>query len=219
MDSKQLARMIDHTLLKPNATGGQIDKLCAEAREHAFFSVCVNPTWVSRCAKNLDGSGVAVCTVVGFPLGATTTGAKAREAEIAVGHGAGEIDMVMNAGRFLDADYGFVERDIRGVVKAAGNAKVKVIIEVCHLDQAGIKKACGLCEAAGAAFVKTSTGFAASGATVESVRTMREGVGQRLGVKAAGGIRDFETAMKMIDAGASRIGASASVEIVRGAKG
>jgi deoxyribose-phosphate aldolase len=219
MDKTRLAKMIDHTLLKPNATGVQIDKICDEAREHGFFSVCVNPTWVSRCAKNLEGSDVAVCAVVGFPLGATTTGAKAREAEIAVDHGAAEIDMVMNSGRFLDADYGFVERDVRAVVRAAGRAKVKVIIEVCQLDEAGIKRACGCCEAAGAAFVKTSTGFAAFGATVESVRLMREAVGQRLGVKAAGGIRDIETAMKMIDAGASRIGASASVEIVRGAKG
>jgi deoxyribose-phosphate aldolase len=219
MDERELARMIDHTLLKPNATGSQIDKLCAEAREHSFFSVCVNPTWVSRCEKNLAGSGVTVCTVIGFPLGATTTGAKARETEVAVANGAGEVDMVMNAGRFLDGDHGFVERDIHEVVKAAGRARVKVIIEVCHLDPAGIRRACELCVASGASFVKTSTGFAASGATVEAVRTMRETVGDRLGVKAAGGIRDYATAAKMVEAGANRIGASASVEIVRGAKG
>ncbi len=215
---ESMASYIDHTLLKPDATSEQVDKLCAEALEHDFCSVCVNPVWVKRCASTLSGSDVKVCTVIGFPLGATTTEAKAAEAGIAVKDGADELDMVINQGKLLDGELDYVEEDIKAVVLAAGRRPVKVIIEICYLEDDGIITACQIAETAGASFVKTSTGFGPSGATVEAVGLMRKTVGQRLGVKAAGGIRDHETAVRMIEAGANRIGASASIEIVRGAE-
>jgi len=218
MDPKDLAKMIDHTLLKPNATVSQVDKLCDEALEYGFYSVCVNPSRVARCVSRLSGSDVKACSVVGFPFGATGTASKAVETETAVEEGVDELDMVMNIGKLLDADIGYVERDIRGVVRAADGRIVKVIIEVCYLDDSGIVEACKVAERAGAGFVKTSTGFGPSGATVQAVRLMRETVGERLGVKAAGGIRDYATAMELIRAGANRIGASASIQIVEGAR-
>jgi deoxyribose-phosphate aldolase len=209
--------MIDHTLLKPNATTGQIDELCNEARDHDFYSVCVNPLWVERCVDNLSGSDVYVCTVIDFPLGTALTQTKIDETDNALDHGAEELDMVMNVGKFLDGELDNVENDIGAVVKAARGRTVKVIIEICYLDDEGVASACRAAERAGAHFVKTSTGFGPSGATVEAVKLMRATVGDRLGVKAAGGIRDYETAMSMIEAGANRIGASAGIEIVRGA--
>jgi deoxyribose-phosphate aldolase len=209
--------MIDHTLLKPNATVSQIDELCNEAREHGFCSVCVNPSWVERCVDKLSGSDVNVCTVIDFPLGAALTHAKIDETRFAVKQGADELDMVMNVSKLLDGELEYVENDIRAVVEAAQGRTVKVIIEICYLDEDCIVSACRGTERAGANFVKTSTGLGPSGATVEAVKLMRATVEDRLGVKAAGGIRDYEAAMNMIGAGASRIGASASIEIVRGA--
>lgn len=218
MSTDELARMIDHTLLKPNATASQIDQLCDEAMKHGFYSVCVNASRVARCASRLSGSQAKTCSVVGFPLGAASTASKAVEAKAAVADGADELDMVINIGRLLDADLAYVKEDIGAVVAAAEGRAVKVIIEACYLDDAGIVEACRLAETAGAAFVKTSTGFGPSGATVHAVRLMRATVGDRLGVKAAGGIRDYTTAVDMINAGANRIGASVSVQILEGAR-
>jgi deoxyribose-phosphate aldolase len=213
---KDLAPFIDHTLLKPDATKDQVEALCREARENCFASVCLNGVWVSSARELLRGSGVLVCTVVGFPLGAMHPDAKAYETRRAVLDGAQEVDMVIEVGALKSGEYRLVERDIRGVVEAAGRrAGVKVIIEAALLTRDEKVKACTLAKAAGADFVKTSTGFAASGATVDDVRLMREAVGESMGVKAAGGIRDSETALAMIEAGATRIGASASVAIVR----
>jgi deoxyribose-phosphate aldolase len=215
-----LAPYIDHTLLKPDATAEEIEALCREARDHHFASVCVNPAWVRRCRDLLGGSGVIVCTVVGFPLGATHADVKAFEARRAIQDGAQELDMVIQVGALKSREYRAVERDIRGVVESARcRATVKVIIETALLTRDEKVKACTLAKAAGADYVKTSTGFAAAGATVEDVRLMREVVGEEMGVKAAGGIRDADTAMAMVAAGATRIGASASVKIVRGARG
>jgi len=215
--AKDLAAYIDHTLLKPDATKAQVEALCAEARANRFASVCLNGVWVSTAAQLLAGSDVIVCAVVGFPLGAMHPEAKAYETRRAVFDGACEIDMVIEVGALKSGDYRLVERDIRGVVEAARQrrAAVKVIIETVLLSRDEKVKACTLAKAAGADFVKTSTGFAAAGATVEDVRLMREVVGEQMGVKAAGGIRDTETAMAMIAAGATRIGASASVAIVK----
>lgn len=215
----ELAPCIDHTLLKPDATADEISSLCREAREHRFATVCVNPAWARACREHLSGSGVLVCTVVGFPLGATHPDVKAYEARRAILDGAQELDMVIQVGALKSRDYRLVERDIRGVVEAARcRASVKVIIETALLTRDEKVTACSLAKAAGADYVKTSTGFAAAGATVEDVRLMRDVVGSEMGVKAAGGIRDSETAMAMLAAGATRIGASASVKIVRGAK-
>lgn len=211
-----LARHIDHTLLKPTATRDQIEKLCAEARQYHFASVCVNPTWVSLCADLLQGSGVPVCTVVGFPLGATTPEAKAAETARAVHQGAREIDMVINIGRLKSREYDAVRDDIAAVVQAAEQAYVKVIIETCYLTDEEKIQACILSMEARAHFVKTSTGFGPKGATPGDVALMRRVVGPVMGVKAAGGIRGTEAARKMIEAGASRLGASASVAIVEG---
>jgi deoxyribose-phosphate aldolase len=216
MKSSELAGMIDHTILKPNATASQIDKLCMEAKEYGFASVCVNPVWVQRCKSTLSGSKVKVCTVIGFPLGANSTEAKAAEAGIALKHGADELDMVLNVGKLLDGELAYVERDIRAVVDEVRGKVVKVILEICFLDEKQIVQACKLAEKARAKFVKTSTGFGPSGATVEAVKLMRNSVSQRIGVKAAGGIKDYKTAMEMIKAGANRIGASAGVEIIKG---
>ena len=209
-----LARFIDHTLLKPEAREQQIRQLCAEAREYRFASVCVNPCWIPLCVEELKDSGIPVCTVVGFPLGANAPIIKARETQQAVADGAREIDMVINVGRLLDDDLQYVYADIKAVVKAAGSADVKVIIETCLLSNEQKVRACALAWAAGAHFVKTSTGFNRAGATVEDVRLMRRTVGPSMGIKAAGGIRDHATALAMIKAGANRIGASASVAIV-----
>lgn len=219
MDLKTIADMIDHTLLKPDATASQIEKLCQEAQEYGFASVCVNPVWVARAAEWLKGSGVKVCTVVGFPLGATTKETKAFETRNAIKNGADEIDMVMNIGAFKSGDHTLVREDIAAVVEAAGGKTVKVILETGLLDDEEIRTACQLAKAAGAHFVKTSTGFGYGGATEAAVRLMRETVGPDMGVKASGGVRDVETARRMIEAGANRIGASASVAIVTGSQG
>ena len=214
-----LAKTIDHTLLKAIGTEAQVRELCAEARKYGFASVCVNPVWVELCAKELSGSSILVCTVVAFPLGANAPEIKAAEARLAVSQGAREIDMVINLGAAKAGDWRAVEDDIRGVVAAcrggtAGEAAVKVIIEACYLSDAEKVKACEAAARAGARFVKTSTGFGTGGASVEDVRLMRKTVGDRLQVKAAGGIRSYHDAILMLDAGADRIGASSSIAIV-----
>lgn len=214
---EDLARYIDHTLLKPNATEKDIEQLCAEAIQYHFASVCVNSAYVELCSRLLAGSGVKVCAVVGFPLGAMSTDAKAFETRYAVSHGADEIDMVINVGQLQSGNYAYVYDDIRAVVKAAAGHIVKVILETGLLNEDQKIAGCVLAKAAGADFVKTSTGFGPGGATPEDVALMRRIVGDDMGVKASGGIRDCSTAQKMIESGASRIGASASVSIVKGA--
>ena len=209
-------KYIDHTQLAADATKDKIKKLCDEAKEYDFASVCVNSCWVKYCAEELKNSSVNVCTVVGFPLGAMVTRAKAYEAKCAVEDGADEVDMVINIGALHDKDYALVEEDIREVKKACGDKLLKVIIEACLLSDEEKVKACELAAAAGADYVKTSTGFSKSGATAEDVALMRKTVGDKLGVKAAGGIRDSETAKKMIAAGASRLGCSAGIAIMKG---
>lgn len=213
----ELAGYIDHTLLKPDATRDDIKKLCDDARKHHFASVCVNTTWVPLCKSLLAGSGVMVCAVVGFPLGAMAPNAKAFEAKEAVRAGADEIDMVLNLGALKSRDYGLVLEDIRKVVEAARPARVKVILETGALTQEEKIQGITLSKIAGAAFVKTSTGFGPGGATVEDIALMRKLVGAEMGVKASGGVRTQEDAVNMVAAGASRIGASASVAIVTGA--
>lgn len=209
-----MAKTIDHTLLKAEATQTQVEQICHEAAEYRFASVCVNPTWVPLCYKLLRGTDVMVCTVIGFPLGATTTESKAFEARQAVDSGAAEIDMVINIGRLKSNDYDAVEHDIYHVVRASAPAHVKVIIETCFLTDEEKIKACVLAQDAGAHFVKTSTGFGSGGAKIEDIALMRRIVGEYMGVKASGGIREYETAAQMIEAGASRLGASASIAIV-----
>lgn len=214
---RTLAAFIDHTLLKPGATGAEIDTLCREARDCGFASVCVNGCWVRRCKEGLAGTGVKVACVVGFPLGAMVPEAKAFEAERAVADGADELDMVLNLGALKAGDADAVERDIRGVVQAARGRAVKVILETGLLDEAEKVLACQLSQRAGAAFVKTSTGFAAgSAATVEDVALMRRTVGPDMGVKASGGIRTRADARRMLASGASRLGTSSGVAIVTG---
>jgi deoxyribose-phosphate aldolase len=215
---RDLARYIDHTLLRPDATAADIDKLCEEARSYGFAAVCVNPTWVQRCARNLRGSGVRVASVIGFPFGAGTTEVKAAEARRAIRDGAREIDMVINVGALKSGDYELVRRDIEKVADACREAGAlsKVIIEAAYLTDEEKVVSSHLAKAAKADFVKTSTGFGPGGATVHDVLLMRETVGPKLGVKAAGGIRSAEDAREMIAAGATRIGASASVQIVTG---
>lgn len=215
-----MAHMIDHTLLKPDATQDQIAQLCYEARKYGFASVCINPANVKLCAQLLKDSGVPVCTVVGFPLGATSTETKVFEAQQAVRDGATEVDMVINVGALKSRDYELVERDIASIARVchAGNAMLKVIIEAALLTDEEKVTGCQLAMVAGADFVKTSTGFGPGGATLEDVALMRRVVGPTMGVKAAGGIRTYEDAQKMIAAGASRIGASASVRIMQEAK-
>jgi len=215
-----LAHTIDHTLLKPDATQDQIAQLCFEARKHSFASVCVNPAQVKLCADLLKGSGIPVCTVVGFPLGATSTDVKVFEAQQAIREGASELDMVINVGALKSRDYELVERDIASLARAchAGNAILKVIIEAALLTDEEKVAACQLAKVASADFVKTSTGFGPGGATAEDVALMRRVVGPSMGVKAAGGIRSHADAQKMIAAGASRIGASASVKILQEAE-
>jgi len=213
-----IARMIDHTLLKPDATQQEIAQLCFEARKYSFASVCVNPTWVSLCAELLKGSDVKVCTVIGFPLGATSSETKAFETETAIKQGATEIDMVINVGALKARDLETVAKDIHGVVKAAHSrgAIVKVIIETVLLTDEEKTLASLISKEAGADFVKTSTGFAGGGATVHDVELVRKAVGPQMGVKASGGVRTFEDAESMIKAGATRIGASAGVKIIQG---
>ncbi len=215
-----LSHMIDHTLLKPDATQEEIAQLCYEARKFGFASVCVNPSYVRLCADLLKGSDVLVCTVVGFPLGATSTEAKVFEAQKAIRDGATEVDMVINVGALKSRDYELVERDIAAVARAchAGGAILKVIIEAALLTDEEKVAASYLTKITGADFVKTSTGFGPGGATAEDVALMRRVVGPQMGIKAAGGIRTFADAQKMIAAGATRIGASASVKIVQGAE-
>lgn len=207
---------IDHTLLKPESTQEQIDHLLSEAVEYQFASVCVNPTWVAHCAKTLAGTGVKVCTVVGFPLGANTSSVKAFETKNAIANGADEIDMVINVDQLKSGQYEVVKADIRAVVEASQDKLVKVIIETCLLTNDEKVKACQLAVSAGADFVKTSTGFSAAGATVEDIVLMRETVGPNIGVKAAGGARSYEDAEAFIEAGATRIGTSSGVAIVSG---
>lgn len=213
---ERIAALIDHTLLRADATRDQVVKLCQEARKFHFASVCVNAVWVPLCAQLLHGSPVKVCTVVGFPLGATLTEAKRAETEQAVKLGAHEIDMVIQVGALRSGDLDFVHNDIRAVVDAAhrGGAIVKVIIEAAFLDDAQKLQACALSRLAGADFVKTSTGFGPSGATVHDVALMQRVVGGEMGIKAAGGIRSFDDLKLMAAAGATRIGASASVKIM-----
>jgi len=211
-----MAKLIDHTLLKPEATRDEIVKLCEEARKYRFASVCVNTTWVGVCKALLAGTDVMVCSVVGFPLGAMAPGAKAYEARDAVRAGAKEIDMVINIGALKSRDYETVFEDICRVVKAAAPAGVKVILETSALDTEQKIIGCTLSKLAGAAFVKTSTGFGKGGATVEDVELMRRIVGSDVGVKASGGVRTAEDVLKMAQAGANRVGASASVAIVSG---
>jgi deoxyribose-phosphate aldolase len=213
----EIAKYIDHTNLKSTATKADIIKLCVEAKEYGFASVCVQSCYAELAAKKLSGSDVKVCCTIGFPLGTNSTESKAFEAEDAVNRGAKEIDMVVNVGAVKDADWEYVKSDIRAVREAiGGNGILKVIIEACLLTDEEKIMACRTAAEAGAEFVKTSTGFSTGGATEHDVKLMRETVGQRLGVKAAGGIRNFEQAVKMIEAGASRIGASAGIDIVKG---
>ena len=211
-----LSTYIDHTLLRPNATAGDIEKLCSEAIEHQLFAVCVNGCWVQHAWNYLADSDVTLATVVGFPFGASDSDSKRYETEAAVDNGAHEIDMVMNLGRFIDGDHRYIVREIRDVIEAADDRRVKVIIETGHFSDEQIATACRLAVEAEAHFVKTSTGFGPGGATVEHVRLMRETVNQRAGVKASGGIRDRETALAMIEAGATRIGTSSGVTIAGG---
>lgn len=213
---EDLAPYIDHTLLKPGATESEIEKLCDEARRYRFASVCVNTSYTELCARLLAGSGVMVCSVVGFPLGAMSTEAKAFETRDAIRHGADEVDMVINVGKLKSGDFAYVCDDIRAVVQAAAGRTVKVIIETALLTDEEKVAACVLAKAAGAHFVKTSTGFGPGGATAADVALMRRTVGDRMGVKASGGIRDCQTAIQMVESGATRIGASASVAIVKG---
>ncbi len=214
-----IAPYIDHTLLKPQATRDQIDKLCDEAAEYHFCSVCVNSTWVAYCAKKLRGTGVKVCTVIGFPLGAMDSRSKGFETRNAIENGADEIDMVINVGALKSGDLKTVEEDIRWVLRACRPTTVlKVILENALLSDEEKVIACRIVKKTGVDFVKTSTGFAETGASVEDVALMRRTVGPDMGVKAAGGIRSFEDAKDMIDAGATRIGVSASVAIVTGQK-
>lgn len=217
---RDMAKMLDHTNLNPTATVDDIKKLCAEAKEHEFASVCINPIYVPLASKLLEKTSVKVCTVVGFPLGANTTEVKSYETRNAIKNGAQEIDMVMNIGAFKSGAYEIFKADIKAVVDATKKAGVssdiivKVILETCFLNEKEILKACEIVKDAGADFVKTSTGFADYGARVEDVGIMRKKVGRDIGVKASGGIKNFEQALEMLDAGANRIGASSSVKIV-----
>ena len=207
---------IDHTLLKANATQAEILQLCLEAKTYAFASVCVNPYWVSQCREALKGSDVKVCTVIGFPLGASASLSKANETRVALEQGADEFDMVINIGALKDKQDDVVLRDIQGVVEAANGKTVKVIIEACLLNEEEKIRACELCVEAKAHFVKTSTGFSTSGATFEDVALMKKTVNGQCKVKAAGGVRSLEDMQKMIEAGADRIGTSSGVKLIQG---
>jgi deoxyribose-phosphate aldolase len=216
---EQLAAFIDHTLLKPAASLAQIEKLCAEAREHNFFSVCVNGSWVAAAYHLLEDSDVKITSVVGFPLGAMTSDTKRFEAEAAIDDGAHEIDLVLNIARLKAGDDKYILREIIDVVEAADERTVKVILETCLLTDEEKVRACHLVVESGAQFVKTSTGFSTSGATIADVKLMRATVGPTFGVKASGGIRDLPTALALIEAGATRLGTSAGVAIVQGLSG
>ena len=211
---KELACFMDHTLLKPDATCGDIERLCAEAAQLGTLAVCVNSSMVETASAALNDSIVRVASVVGFPLGASLSAAKARETELAIRHGASEIDMVIQIGWLKERNYRGVGQDIAAVVQSAGDALVKVIIETCLLTDEEKRTACAIAVSAGAGFVKTSTGFSKAGATEDDVRLMREVVGPLIGVKAAGGIRDLHTAITMLNAGATRLGVSASAAIL-----
>ena len=217
LTAEQAAAMIDHTLLKPQATQAQIERLCAEARRYHFGAVCVNPVHVPLCRRRLAGSGVEIATVVGFPLGATLTEVKVYEAQAAIGQGAGEVDMVINIGALKEGRLDEARRDVSAVAAACHErrALLKVIIETAYLTEEEKIAACRLCRDAGADYVKTSTGFGPGGATVEDVALMRRVVGPDMGVKAAGGIRTYRDLAAMVEAGANRIGASAGVQIMQ----
>lgn len=214
----KLNKYIDHTILKPETTKEQVAQILAEAKEYDFASVCVNPTWVAYAAQELKDSDVKVCTVIGFPLGANTPTLKAFETKDAIENGADEIDMVINIGALKSKNDELVVEDIKAVVEASGEKLVKVIIETCLLTEEEKIKACQLSKEAGADFVKTSTGFSTGGATVEDVALMRKTVGPDMGVKASGGARSYEDAIAFIEAGATRIGASSGVAIMKGEK-
>lgn len=214
MERSKLAQMIDHTLLKATATGADIKELCHEAKEYGFGAVCVQPCYVKLAADELQGTPVKVATVIGFPLGATTSQTKAAEAKEAVKNGAAELDMVLNIGALKEGRFDYVSQDIKAVIEVANGTLVKVILETCYLTDEEIIKACQLAVSAGANFVKTSTGFGTAGAKAAQVRLMRQTVGPDIGVKASGGIRSYADAVAMVDAGASRIGASAGIDIV-----
>lgn len=217
MNKAQIAKMIDHTILKAEATESEIIKLCKEAIHYDFASVCVNPSMVPVAAKELKGTHVKVCTVIGFPLGATTTEVKVFETKDVIEKGATEVDMVINVGKLKERNLEYVKNDIKAVVEAAkGKALTKVIIETCLLTEEEKVKACELAKKAGADFVKTSTGFSTGGATPEDIKLMRETVGPDMGVKASGGVRSIEDAEAVIKNGATRIGASASIAICEG---
>jgi len=220
MKKEEIAKMIDHTLLKPEATVEQIKTLCEEAKQYGFASVCVNPVHVALSAELLKGTQVKVCTVIGFPLGANTSTVKAFEASEAIKEGAEEVDMVINVGKLKDKNLDYVKADIKAVVDAAKDkALTKVILETCLLTDEEKVTACKLAKEAGADFVKTSTGFNKGGATAEDIKLMRETVGAEMGVKASGGVRSNADAIAMINAGASRIGASASIAMCEGGEG
>ncbi|HFI0301259.1 TPA: deoxyribose-phosphate aldolase [Streptococcus suis] len=214
----KLNKYIDHTILKPETTQEQVEKILSEAKEYDFASVCVNPTWVSLAAESLKDSDVKVCTVIGFPLGANTSAVKAFETKDAIANGADEIDMVINVGALKSGNDALVLDDIKAVVDASGDKLVKVIIETCLLTDDEKVRACKLSKEAGADYVKTSTGFSTGGATVADVALMRKTVGPDMGVKASGGARSYEDAIAFIEAGASRIGASSGVAIMNGAQ-
>ncbi|HBI92160.1 MAG TPA: deoxyribose-phosphate aldolase [Terrisporobacter glycolicus] len=216
---QNIANMIDHTVLKAFSSKEDVIKVCKEAKEHGFFSVCINPTHIELAKQELEGSNVKVCTVIGFPLGANTSEVKAFETKDSIAKGAHEVDMVINIGALKDKNYDLVYKDIKAVVDAANKeALVKVIIETCYLTDEEKKIACELSVKAGADYVKTSTGFGTGGSTPEDIKLMRDVVGPNVGVKASGGVRTTEDAIKVIDAGASRIGASASISIATGEK-
>lgn len=220
MNPETIAKTIDHTLLDAASTRDDILRICGEARRYGFATVCVNPYWVPLAARELAGSGVGVTTVVGFPLGASRTEIKAAEAKDAIDAGATEIDMVLNVGALKSGDREAALRDVKAVVEACkGKAQVKVIIETCYLTGDEKREASLICKEAGADFVKTSTGFGTGGATAEDVALIRAAVGPEMGIKASGGVRDLESARRMIAAGATRLGASASVAIVIGGHG
>lgn len=219
MTKNELARMIDHTVLKADTKEEKVEEICKEALQYNFASVCINPCNVEFAAKLLRGSEVKVCTVIGFPLGANTTATKTFETKDAIEKGATEVDMVINIGKLKDKDYDYVKKDIEAVVnEAKGKALTKVIIETCLLTDEEKIIACRLSKEAGADFVKTSTGFSTGGATVSDIKLMREAVEEKLGVKASGGVRTYEDSIAMIEAGATRIGASASIDIINKAK-
>ena len=218
MNRSDLAQMIDHTLLKATATSTDIKKLCQEAKNYGFGAVCVQPCYVKLACSELQGTAVKVATVIGFPLGVSTSETKGAEAGQAIKNGAAEVDMVLNVGALKEGRFDYVGKDIGVVVKASAGALVKVILETCYLTEAEISQACQLAVAAGADFVKTSTGFGTTGAKAHQVRLMRQTVGPDIGVKASGGIHSYGDAMAMIEAGANRIGASAGIQIISGAK-